>query len=243
MGRHHPCSFMVGTSIAVDMGAVASRLSLAEQAGITDILLSHPHLDHIKDLPFFAENIFTLSTAPVAIHGNPDTIAKLKANLFNSQLWPDFTVLPSKAKPILRYEPFEVAKPFRIGALEVFAVPVTHPGGCVAFFLKGDRGTILYTGDTGPTEAVWDEANRRGDEIQAVLLETSFPNRLSSVAEESGHHTPATLSKEIRKIKSGSVPIFIYHLKAPYHDETVAELREIEDPRLRMLEAGMTLEF
>jgi cAMP phosphodiesterase len=243
LGRFHPCSFLLDDSIAVDMGSTASRLSLQEQSRITDILLSHPHLDHTKDIAFFSENVFTLAAKPVTIRGTADTLEKIRKHLLNNQIWPDFTALPSKEKPVLRYEAFENGKSFRVGGVEVFALPVNHVGGCSALFLKGSKKTILYTGDTGPTEAVWEEANRRGDEISAILLETSFPNRMISVAEESGHHTSGTMAKEIRKIKNPNVTIFIYHLKAPYQDEILAELKGIDDPRLRILEAGMKIEF
>lgn len=243
LGRFHPCSFLIGDSVVVDMGAVASRLTLPEQARITDLLLSHAHLDHSKDVAFFAENVFTLSKEPVRVRGTSDTLAKVRSHLLNNELWPDFTALPSKEKPILRYEPFGENKPFRVGSLEVLAVPVNHVGGCVALFLKGERKTVLYTGDTGPTEEVWKEANRRGDEIAAILLETSFPNRMAKVAAESGHHTPETFARELKKIARKDVPVFAYHLKAPYQAEILAELKEVDDPRLRILEAGMEIEF
>ena len=51
--RNHPCSFQVGNHTIVDMGSASSRLTLAEQSRITDIFLSHAHLDHTKDLAFF----------------------------------------------------------------------------------------------------------------------------------------------------------------------------------------------
>lgn len=243
LGRFHPCSFMVGQSMVVDMGAMASRLTLKEQAKVNDVVLSHAHLDHIKDVAFFAENIFTLGSKPVYVRGTKDTLKKVETHLLNNELWPDFTTLPSKENPIVRYEPFEVQKSFRVGEVELFAVPVNHVGGCVALFLTGEKKTILYTGDTGPTEEVWNETNRRKDEIAAILLETSFPNRLASVAEDSGHLTPEMLVGELAKIERKDVPVFIYHLKAPYQEEILVELKKIDDPRLRMLEAGMQIEF
>jgi cAMP phosphodiesterase len=243
LGRFHPCSFMVGESLVIDMGAVASRLTLPEQAKIKDILLSHAHLDHSKDVAFFAENVFTFSVGPVAVRGTADTLEKVRTHLLNDEVWPDFTALPSRSQPILRYEPFETGRAFRVGDVEVFAVPVHHVGGCVALFLKGEEKTVLYTGDTGPTDEVWRETNRRGKEIAAILLETSFPNRLAKVAEESGHHTPETLRRELQKIDRKDVPVFIYHLKAPYQDEILSELKRVDDSRVRILEAGMQIEF
>ncbi|MFH1262584.1 MAG: 3',5'-cyclic-nucleotide phosphodiesterase [Pseudomonadota bacterium] len=243
LGRFHPCSFLIDSSVLVDMGSAASRLTLQEQGAITDILLSHPHLDHSKDLAFFSENVFAVFQNPVTVHGTAGTIEAIRAHLFNNRIWPDFTSLPSQAKPILRYEVFEPGRPFHVGGVEVHAVPVNHLGGCVAMFFKGPKGTVLYTGDTGPTDAVWKEANRRGNEIVAILLECSLPNRMADVARKSGHHTSETLSREIGKISGNEVSIFIYHLKAPYEQEILTELRKIDDPRLRMLEPGMTMEF
>ncbi len=243
LDRHHPCSFQIGINVLVDMGSAASRLTIGEQAKVSDIFLSHAHLDHTKDITFFAENIFTLSQAPVNIRGTKDTLEKLKAHLLNDRLWPDFTILPNKTKPILQYVPFEVGTPFLVGELEVLGIPVTHPGGCVALFFKSQTGTLLYTGDTGPTEEVWKEVNRRNSDMKAILLETSFPNRLESVAEVSGHHTPSTLYQEMEKIRFKNVPIFVYHMKAPYQGEIVQELDALNDERIRLLEPGMKIEF
>ena len=224
------------------MGSAASRLTIEEQSRVTDIFLSHAHLDHTKDIAFFAENVFTRVKSPVTVRGTADTLAKINENLLNNAIWPDFTALPSEANSILRYEALEPGKPLRLKELEVLTVPVHHPGGCVAHFFASATGTLLYTGDTGPTEAVWEEVNRRGTKMKAILLETSFPNRLQEVAEVSGHHTPQSLAKELRKIKT-EAPVFVYHLKAPYRDETKKELEQVDDARIHVLEAGIKIEF
>lgn len=243
LGRNHPCSFQIGENILVDMGSAASRLALTEQSKITDIFLSHAHLDHTKDIAFFAENIFQTGSRPVKLRGTQNTLDKIRRNILNDEIWPNFAVLPQKVKPMLEYEPFEIQKEFSCGSLKVLAIDVNHPGGCEALFFQSSTGSILYTGDTGPTDKVWEEVNRRKSDMKAILLETSFPNRLSEVAQASGHHTPESFSHEIRKIHLDSVPIFVYHLKAPYQDETVKELKELIDHRVRFLEPGMRIDF
>jgi cAMP phosphodiesterase len=225
------------------MGSAASRLTIHEQTKVTDIFLTHAHLDHTKDVAFFSENVFARVNLPVTIRGTPDTIRKLNEHLLNNEIWPDFTILPTVANSVLKYEAFELGQVVRVSGLEVSSVPVNHPGGCVALLIRSPTGTIVYSGDTGPTEALWAEVNRRGKEIKAILLETSFPNRLQKVADASGHHTPATLAKEIQEIQTALCPIFVYHIKSPYREETIRELEAIDDPRLRILEAGMTIEF
>ena len=48
--KHRSTSFLVNDRIAIDAGAIAGRLSLDEQSRIETVLVSHPHLDHVRDL-------------------------------------------------------------------------------------------------------------------------------------------------------------------------------------------------
>ena len=130
-----------------------------------------------------------------------------------------------------------------VGRLTVRAIPVNHPGGCVAFLLESENGIIVYSGDTGPTEELWKAVNAHADRVRALLVETSFPNRLDSLAEVSGHLTPERLAHELQKVDLGNVPIFIYHIKETTRAETVEEIEALRDSRLRLLEPGMALEF
>jgi ribonuclease BN (tRNA processing enzyme) len=242
-GQNHPCSFLIGDTLVVDMGSAASRLTQAEQCRVTDVLLSHSHLDHTKDLAFFAENIFPSAAQPVRVWGTSDCLAKVRSHLLNNETWPDFTVLPTPESPVLRFQTLEAGRPFRVGEVEVTAIPVNHSGGSVAFFFRSDKGTILYTSDTGPTDAIWEEAVRRRKEMRAVLVECSFPNRLDPLPDVSRHLTPVRVAAELRKIGSVQCPVFVYHIKSPYREETLKELAGLEDPRLRILEAGMGIGF
>ncbi len=241
--RNHPCSFAIGKHVVVDMGSAASRLTIEEQAQVTDVFLSHAHLDHTKDLAFFSENIFSRITSPVTVHATSETIHKLNGHILNNEIWPDFTILPTQKNSILKYAPFHANKRFQAADLEFLAIPVNHPGGCVALFIQSKSGTILYTGDTGPTEEVWKEVNRRGEDVKGILLECSFPDRLASLAEVSGHHTPASFARELKKVHTKNIPVFAYHLKAPYRDETLRELAVLGDSRIHILEPGMRIEF
>ncbi|UCE03778.1 MAG: 3',5'-cyclic-nucleotide phosphodiesterase [Candidatus Latescibacterota bacterium] len=239
----HPCSFLIDDEIVLDMGSAATVLPHEQQRGIRHVLLSHPHLDHVKDLPFLVDNVFRRIDAPISVYGTASTLAKIRDHLFNDAIWPDFTALPTLEQATLKYHQIGTHEAYSVGKLSVRAIPVHHPGGCVAFLLESEKGILVYSGDTGPTEKLWRAVNADADRITALLVETSFPNRLDSLAEVSGHLTPERLQRELAKLEVGDVPIFIYHVKEATRAETESELKALPDPRLRLLEPGMTLEF
>ncbi|MEE9275130.1 MAG: MBL fold metallo-hydrolase, partial [bacterium] len=51
-------SFLLNDHLLVDAGAGASALTAEQQAGLSGIVLSHVHLDHVGEIPFMADNIF-----------------------------------------------------------------------------------------------------------------------------------------------------------------------------------------
>jgi ribonuclease BN (tRNA processing enzyme) len=72
------------------------------------------------------------------------------------------------------------------------ATPVHHTVETVAYTLATDRDTVIFIGDTGPTEAVWAEANVIPN-LRAVFVETSLPNRQEDLAQVTCHLTPRML--------------------------------------------------
>jgi 3',5'-cyclic-nucleotide phosphodiesterase len=239
----HTCSYRLGPRTLLEMGSVASALPLADQSAVRDVFISHAHLDHVKDLAFFAENVLQAFERTVNVHATAYTIAKIQKHVLNGVIWPDFSRIPRPEEPVLRYVPLVPGTPVEVEDLRIHTVEVNHPGGCIAFLLESATGVLVYSGDTGPTDALWTEVNRRGDQVRAILLETSFPTRLEALADISGHLTPRTLASELEKLEAAEVPVYVHHLKAPTRDETIAELMALGDPRLRILEPGDVLEF
>jgi ribonuclease BN (tRNA processing enzyme) len=97
-----------------------------------------------------------------------------------------------------------------------------------AFLINGPRGSLLYSGDTGPTTHLWDVLNALPP-VDLLLLEVSFPNRELTLATLSGHHTPATALADLKKYRALSVTnVVFYHIKAPFEaavEREVARLR------------------
>jgi len=88
--------------------------------------------------------------------------------------------------------------------------------------VEDDRAAVLFTSDTGATDEVWEVANRTNN-LRALIVEVSFPNRMQAVADLALHLTPQALAVELAKLKR-RVPVYLYHLKPPYLEELRREL-------------------
>jgi len=237
------CSFVIDGKLLLDAGAVTSVLRLSEQRRISNILITHTHLDHIKDIPLLAANLVgERFRQPVNIISTSRIIEGIKFHLFNDALWPDFTVLPTVESPVLKFISVEPGVDVRVQDFTIRAIPVNHAVQGVGYILRKGRSSILYTGDTGPTERIWEEANELLD-LKAILVESSFPNRLRAVAESSGHMTPIMLKRELKKLRRKDIPILLGHMKPQYLGLLKKEVRRIGHPQVSFLQQGRRYHF
>lgn len=240
----HTASFLINDTILLDAGAAASVLSLKEQARLEYILITHTHLDHIKDLMFIADNLAqdNADLNTINVVAPPQVIHNLQDHLFNDKIWPDFTVLPDAVRPAVSFIEVAPYEEFRAGNISARAVPVNHPGGAVGYIIEQDGRSIVYTGDTGPTERIWQEANKVED-LRAVFVEASFPNEMQRLADVSMHLTPRRLAAELEKMRPREVPVYVFHIKPRYYDQVVCQLKELGNPHISILREGEELRF
>ena len=237
------CSFAIDKKLLLDAGAVTSVLRLSAQRRVSDILVTHTHLDHIKDIPFLAANLVGGQVSrPVNIISTRQIIKSIQTHLFNDALWPDFTALPSVDSPVLKFIPVEPGVDFTVGDFTVRAIPVNHAVPAVGYIVRKGRSAILYAGDTGPTERIWEEANELAD-LKALILEISFPNRLGAAAVDSGHMTPRTLKRELKKLHRKDIPILLAHMKPQYLNLLRKEIRQLGRPHVSFLRPGQRYRF
>ena len=124
---------------------------------------------------------------------------------------------------------------------------VDHQGPAIGFILQeqnSDSGNraVLVSGDTGPTEAIWELGKRCGGQLRAVFTEIAFPNDQAVVAERAGHFVPKTFEEEYKKIPSG-VPIYIYHLKPSFYKVLKKEILALQIQNIHFAEAGAIYQF
>lgn len=112
--RHRTTCFLIDDRITIDAGAVCRSLSLDEQVKIDHMLISHSHMDHVKDLALLADQVIGRRKQAVTLHCGPETAETLQASYFNNYLWPDFTKIPTPQAPVMRIQVREPTESFRI---------------------------------------------------------------------------------------------------------------------------------
>jgi ribonuclease BN (tRNA processing enzyme) len=222
-------SFLINGQLALDAGSITQALSIEAQRRIRHVVLTHSHLDHTASIPFLVENTFNETREGLEILVTPQVLRAVQHHLFNNDTWPDFTRIPSDLLPAVRLTAVMPRTPFEVNGLRLTAIPVRHAVPTHGYVVEDESSAVLFTSDTGPTEEVWEVANRHA-KLRAVITELSFPSRLQSVADDSLHLTPTTLAGELAKLKR-DVPVFLYHLKPPFVEELRAELAATPMPR------------
>lgn len=218
--------FLVDGVLALDAGALTSTLPLDALAKIDDILLTHSHFDHVKDLPMLSDVLVGRRDRPVTIHSNTECIETLRKNLFNNVLWPDFTAIPTRKNPVFKLRSFKAGSSVKIGGYSVKSVLVSHPVESCGYVVSDGKSAMAISGDTGPTDKFWKVLNATPN-LKAVLVECSFPNALQALADISGHFTPNTLEKELAKFDRRHAEVFLYHLKPAFVDQLKKEVRHL----------------
>lgn len=239
---HKPPGLLVNDAVMLDAGTIAAALSLKGQIKLTDILISHPHLDHVKGILFLADNIIGRIKRPVNIRALPQVIDAIKKHLMNNVIWPDFTSIPDRRNPVLTYKPFRAGKELSVAGLKIKPIPMNHPVPAVGFLVSDAKAAILYSADTGPSELLWQEA-RRAKNLKAIIVDTSFPDELDALADVSGHFTPLQLHRDLEYARVGDVPIYIYHIKPAYETKVIRDLRAMGRKNVKILREGKTYRF
>src|SRR5690606_5410002 len=184
--QHKTSSFLLDGRVALDAGAVTSMLTLEEQRKIEGVLVSHAHLDHIKDLATLADNRCQQGGPTLTVAGVPETIAILKQHFFNDLVWPDFSRIDTPVGPTIRFQVLEPEARAEVAGTQVRAIMVNHTIDTSAFVVETPSGSIAYSGDTGPTDRFW-EVLREQEDLRALLMEVSFPDEHHQLAKVSGH--------------------------------------------------------
>ncbi len=240
-GQNAP-GFLVDDALLLDAGTIGAVLVEEEQWNIKNIILTHAHLDHIKSIPFLADNIILKNLDHnVTVHSIKPVLGALKDNLLNNVIWPDFTQLPDANNAVLRLEPISIEKPFNINGYTVTAFEVSHSVPAVGYVVQSKAGRrLLYSGDTGPTKDIWKAMDKP---IHAAIIEVSMPNSMEEMAVMTGHLTASLLATEIKKMKNIPERIYITHPKPQYMDIIVSELQALGMSEIELLRGGEILEI
>ncbi|MBI3975510.1 MAG: MBL fold metallo-hydrolase [Armatimonadetes bacterium] len=137
-----------GTLLVLDAGTGIRRLgATVGEIPAVDVLLTHLHMDHLQGLGFFAP----LYRPKVQVHiwGPPSTTMDLQARLVRYLSPPLFPVRLRELPCDLVLLDVPLGR-FTIGALEVAAALVSHPGPTVGYRISDGRVAMAYLPDHEP---------------------------------------------------------------------------------------------
>ena len=244
-------SFLVGSRILIDAGTGVGDLTLDEMEAIDHVFLTHSHLDHIASLPLMIDAVASRRSAPLQVHALPETIAALRAHIFNDVIWPDFSRIPSSSTPFLVFSPLAVGDTLLPAGTSIEVLPALHTVPAVGYAVQGASGWWVFSGDTGRNPAFWARINQIP--MAVLVIETAFSNRESALAERAQHLAPQTLALELAQLDpSRTCPIYITHTKPADTEVIMREIAQFDQVRpplsevshdIRWLSAGHVFEF
>jgi ribonuclease BN (tRNA processing enzyme) len=231
--------FLIDGCVAVDAGSIALALTAEQREKVRDIIVTHPHMDHIASLPIFIDDLFETLTSPVRVYATPEVIELLERDIFNWNVYPRFSELKNEFGPVLEYVPIPAGEEFKIAHLTVTAVPVNHIVPTVGLVVSDGKSIVAFSSDTAETDEFWNVINR-APHIDALLIEASFPDSMAKLAEVSRHFTPASLQRDLSKLNHNGLDILAVHIKPAYRQMVIDELNALNIPKLGVMEPGRT---
>ncbi len=211
-------SFLIDDDVLVDAGTGLGDLPLNQMTGIRHIFLTHSHMDHITGLPLLADSMFGVHDEPIVVHAQEETIGALKQHIFNWTIWPDFSELPTKERPSLRFRPMKPGEKLTIRSRQFEMIPVNHTVPGVGYCVLGNKGTVAFSGDTTTNDTLWDVLNLYGD-IDLLFVEAAFSNNDIEISQLSKHYCPTTLGEDIIKLNHRP-DVWLTHFK-PGEEELI----------------------
>lgn len=227
-------SYLLENCVAIDAGCLTDVLPVREQARITRVFLSHSHIDHLATLPFLLDNVLPLIRESVTLYAPEDTIRCLRDHIFNEVVWPDFTKISNGKTNVLRMEPLAPGRSVRVHGVAVTPFPMEHTVACHGHLLQGPDSALAVCSDTSSASglvSILPEARN----LKAVILEASFPRRLSRIANLSKHLSTSTFAAEAARIPP-EIQILVSHLKPDCADEIAEEIRALGMRNVALLE-------
>lgn len=234
-------SYIVDGHVAIDAGCLGFGLSLTEQRQITDIFLSHCHLDHTASLPIFLDNVYEYGPDCVTVHANAHALAALQTDMLNDRLWPDFVALSTSESPFLNLSELVPLQKVAAGGLTVTPLQLNHVVPTLGFVIADDHSAIAVISDTHHGTGVLSIVAKI-PKLKAVFLECSFPDRLAWLADKAMHLVPETFSGEIKALPPG-IRVIVIHVKPAWYEPVVNELMALSLSNVEIGEVGKVYEF
>jgi ribonuclease BN (tRNA processing enzyme) len=233
---------LIDNILAVDAGALTSHLTIKQQQNLKAVLLTHQHLDHIRDIPMLGMSLFLLKES-LEIYTTKPVYDIITTHLLNNVVFPNWTERPPE-KPILHFNILEPGKAASIAGYSVLPVTVNHAVPTVGYEITSYNGKkVFISADTGPGLGdCWKQINPN-----LIIIEMTLANDNEEAAHRVGHLTPRLLFRELesfREIKGYLPQVVLYHLDPLNEKRIKREIREVEKAlsiHIRLSHEGMKI--
>jgi cAMP phosphodiesterase len=197
----------------------------------------------VAGLPLFIDAAFdTLVGNPLEIHARIETIEALRAHMFNGVVWPDFSELPSKESPVLRFHPIDLGARLEIAGRVFRPIDVAHSVPSVGYCVEFADKVFAFSGDTMSNHTLWPVLNAY-PRIDVFVVEVSFPNRLQALARTAGHYCPRSLGIDLAKLEHDP-DVWVTGMKPGDEDLIMSEaMQAMPARRIRRLTVGQVFEL
>ncbi|MCB1957740.1 MAG: 3',5'-cyclic-nucleotide phosphodiesterase [Rhodocyclaceae bacterium] len=240
--RRRTTAYLVDHDILLDGGSGVGDLDFEDLLRIDHVFVTHAHLDHVAFIPFLVDTVGEERGRPITVYGNAETLRILRSHVFNWLIWPDFSTIPDRRSPFLRYQEVRVGESVHLGSRTIRPMSALHTVPALGYCLDSGKGKLVYTGDTTYSDELVAEINALS-ELRYLIIESAFPDAQQGLALASRHLCPNLLARLLEQIE-GSPEVLVTHLKPGKGERIMTELLSYGG-RLapRRLESGMELEF
>ncbi len=211
--------------VLVDCGSgVVHRMAQhrVDHLGISTVLLTHHHLDHVADLPTLLKARVLQDEPECTIAGPPGTRAVLEGLLATDNLI---------QRADLRIEEYsEGTERVTVGGMTVEPVSTRHSAASHAYRFD-DR--LVVSGDTPPDEAIFSLA----DGVHTLVHECAYPDSVTT----DDHTTPAGLRAGLDEISLERVVLTHLFPAAEQAAEAILAEMASTDAEMQIAEDGMAL--
>ncbi len=211
-----------GATLVLDAGSgiVGLGPAIAGPPGDLPIVLTHYHWDHLQGLPFLSQ-IYTPGWRPrIIAPALPGAAGDWLDTLFRS---PFFPVPPDRLPNRPALEMFTTGE-FSEGPFQFSAIGLNHPGGALAYRLRGTTGDIVYATDHEFGDPAWDDPLAEfAHGAAALILDAHF------TPDETPHHTGwghsdwRQCAEFAARVDAGG--LWLFHHKPGRTDEALVRIR------------------
>ncbi|KAL7719323.1 Metallo-beta-lactamase domain-containing protein [Entamoeba marina] len=211
--------------LLIDGGTGITRMNPSDIKNISDVALTHSHLDHVCGISLMVESFFNddiqLQCKPT-LHCGKITLETLEQTIFNKGIWMHLLDFG-----FFNYSQIEDGETHTLNnGITITAVKSLHSLLTLGYLVKYQDKAFAFTGDTTYTEEFWKRLSEV-KELKAVISEVSLNNDLHERAVESNHMTPDMLQKGI-KFLSKDVKIYASHIKSYSYNKVLKELSSLD---------------